>query len=146
MKTIAEVSRETLIMEAIIKGLKPGEHISYDELQNQSGIIMDAKGKSYMRSALHRLKIEYTTINGVGITTASAKNSSGILSTKAKRVDNSIHRAEKTTRNITTQFYSELENKDKAVLNDMNAKLGTLRLFSKDIKMIFKKDELKPRS
>jgi hypothetical protein len=143
MKTIADVSHETLVIEAILRELKPGDFISYEELESLSGVPMNIKGKSYMRTAARRLKIEFTTKRGVGIVTASPKNSCSIIAESVTRIDNSVFRAQKRNKNIINQFYDEMNDKDQKVVNKAAQELGTMRCFSRETKLIFKKEELK---
>ena len=58
-KTIAEVSKETLIIEAYLRDLSEGHFLLYTTLERECKVEMGVKGKSYLRTALRRLKLEY---------------------------------------------------------------------------------------
>lgn len=143
MNTFAEVSQQTLKIENSLKLCKPGEFIDYIKLEKLTGVKMDNTGKGYLRTALNRLKLEYTTIKGVGIELASETNAIAIVSRKVIRIDNSVKRAEKTTKRITNQFYDKLSDHEQKNVNYLSAVFSSLRAYSRSAKTFFKKTENK---
>lgn len=143
MKTIAEVSKETLQIEAVLKNAKSGEFIMYQNLQHLSGVRMDERGKQFMRTALKRLKLEYTVVPGKGIELSSPDNAIKIVATKVIRIDNSVKRAEKTTRNVTDKHYTEMKPEEQRNLNFLGAAFASIRAYSQSAKLFFKKQENK---
>lgn len=100
MKTIQEVSEQTLKIENILASGSPGEEFTYQQLQNLTGVKMDNIGKSYMRSALRRLRMPYEVTHGVGIRLLSPDNAMRIVTTKVVKIDNTVKRAEKTVKQV----------------------------------------------
>lgn len=143
MKTLAEVSKQTLQIEAVLRNAKPGDFITYKNLEILSGVRMDIKGKSYMRSALNRLKMEYTPRPGEGIELACPENSIQLVSKRVVRIDNSVKRAEKTTKRVVNQFYDKLNEHEQKNVNYLSAVFGSLRAYSQSAKLFFKKSEHK---
>lgn len=143
MNTIAEVSKETLRLENILSASKPGEFISYKNIESLSGIKMDNRGKGFLRTALNRLKIEYTPVRGKGIELASASNAIAIVSRRVIKIDNSVKRAEKTTKRVTNQFYDKLSEHEQRNVNYLSAVFASLRAYSQSAKTFFKKTENK---
>lgn len=143
MKTIAEISKQTLQIESVLKNAKPGDIITYKNLEILSGVRMDNKGKGYMRTALNRLKLEYSPIVGEGIELASPENSISIVSKRVIRIDSSVRKAEKTTKRITNQFYDKLSEHEQKNVNYLSAVFASLRAYSQSAKMFFKKSEQK---
>jgi hypothetical protein len=143
MNTIAEVSKQTLQIERVLKQAKPGDFITYKNLEVLSGVKMDNKGKSYMRTALNRLKLEYSPRPGEGIVLASPENSISIVSKRVIKIDSSVKRAEKTTKRITNQFYDKLTEHEQRNVNYLSAVFASLRAYSQSAKMFFKKTEYK---
>lgn len=143
MKTIAEISKQALKIEAALKSAKPGELITYKNMEIMSGVLMDDKGKGYLRTALNRLKLEYTVIRGEGIELASAENAIAIVSRRVIKIDNTVKRAEKTTKRISNQFYDKLSESEQRNVNYLSAVFGSLRAYSQSAKMFFKKSEQK---
>lgn len=142
-KTIQEVSKETLKLEGIFSTATPGEFFSYEMLQKLSNVKMDERGKSYMRSALKRLKLPYEVIIGNGIKILSAKNASQIVINKVVKIDNSIKRAEKTTKQVRARVYNQLTEPEQKNINFLGALFGTIRSYSASAKRIFSKEPLK---
>lgn len=143
MNTISEVSKQTLQIESVLKAAKPGDFITYRNLEILSGVKMDTKGKGYMRSALNRLKLEYCPVIGEGIQLASPENSISIVSKRVIRIDSSVRRAEKTTKRITNQFYDKLTEHEQKNVNYLSAVFASLRAYSQSAKTFFKKTENK---
>jgi len=139
MNTIAEVSKETLQIEAFLKTFNPGEKILYQTIENETKVRMDNKGKQFMRSALNRLKLEYTCIHGQGIELCSPINATGIIAHKVIRVDKAVKRADKTTKRVTSQFYNQLSDADKQHVNVVASIFGALRGYATNARLLFKK-------
>lgn len=143
MNTIAEVSKQTLQIESVLKQAKPGDFITYRNLEVLSGVKMDNRGKAYMRTALNRLKLEYSPRPGEGIVLASPENSISIVSKRVIKIDSSVKRAEKTTKRITNQFYDKLTENEQRNVNYLSAVFASLRAYSQSARMFFKKTEHK---
>lgn len=141
--TIAEVSKQTLQIESVLRAAKPGDFITYKNLELLSGVKMDNKGKGYMRTALNRLKLEYSPRMGEGIELASPENSISIVSKRVIKIDSSVKRAEKTTKRITNQFYDKLTEHEQKNVNYLSAVFASLRAYSQSAKVFFKKTEHK---
>ena len=61
-RTIGELSQETLSIQKYLEDQKVGTELSYANIQHETGVKMDNKGKNKLRTALKRAKIEYSTI------------------------------------------------------------------------------------
>lgn len=144
MNTIAQASSQTLRIENVLKTSRPGEFITYKNIEVLSGVKMDNKGKGYLRTALNRLKLEYSPVPGEGIELASAQNAIVIVSKRVVKIDNSVKKAEKTTKRITNQFYDKLSESEQKNVNYLSAVFASLRAYSQSAKMFFKKTEHKP--
>lgn len=142
-KTIAEVSNETLRIEEFLKTLHNGQQVSYSEIEKQSGVKMNARGRGFMRTALKRLNLEFTTIHGEGIELGSPDNAMRIISTRIVRIDNSVRRAEKTVKNVHDKFYDSLNDIEKKNVMYLGAVFGAIRQHSNSAKAFFKKEHPK---
>lgn len=139
-KAIAEVSKETLKIEAFLKTLNSGQKVSYAEIEKESGVTMNNRGKQFMRSALHRLKVEYSCIRGQGIELCDEINATSMIADKVVKVDKAVKRAEKTTKHVTNQFYNKLSEDDKQHVNVVAAIFGSLRAYATNARLLFKKE------
>lgn len=140
MNTIAEVSKDTLQIESYLKTLNPGQKVLYLTIQNETGVIMNLRGKQFMRSALNRLKLEYTCIHGQGIELCSPVNATGIIANKVIKIDKAVKRAGKTTKRVANQFYDQLSDSDKQHVNVVASIFGAIQGYSKNAKLLFKKE------
>lgn len=143
MKTIAEVSKQTLQIESVLKSAKPGDFMTYKNLEVLSGVRMDDKGKAYMRTALKRLNFEYAVVIGEGIELMCPENAISLVSKRVVKIDNSVKRAEKTTKNVQNQFYDKLTESEQKNVNYLSAVFGSLRAYSQSAKLFFKKTQSK---
>ena len=137
---IHEPTKETLALEQFLETHQPGTELTYHQIAQVTGVKMDLKGKGYLRSAIHRLKLEYICNHGVGITLGSPTNSSTIIAHKVIRIDNSVKQAEKTTKNVHRQFYDHLPYAEQKQVNYLAALFGTIRSYSQSAKRLFKKE------
>lgn len=142
MRTIAEVSKEALKIEEFLQTCKPGETIAYADIQRESGVAMNTKGKGYLRTALHRLGLEYTAIRGFGIELACGKNGFAIIGSRLKKINSSVKRADKTQKTIQDKFWSELSDEDKKRVLFTGAIFGAIKLASGSSRQLFGKKEL----
>lgn len=140
MHTIQEVSQNTLKLEGIFSAAAPGEFFSYSQLQQISGIRMDSRGKSYIKGAFRRLKTPYETIRGQGVKILSKDNATRIVIRDVVKIDNSIKRAEKTTRQVKNIVYDQLPEEERRNINFLGALFGTIRSYSQSAKRIFHHD------
>lgn len=140
MHTIQDVSANTLKLEGIFSSASPGEYFSYTNLQQLSGIRMDNRGKSYIKSAMRRLKFPYETIRGQGIKVLSKDNATKIIVRDVIRIDNSMKKAEKTTRQVKDRVYEQLTDGERKNINFLGALFGSIRSYTTSAKRIFKTD------
>lgn len=128
MKTIPDVARETLIIEEYLKDINPGTTITYSQIEQQTGVAMDNKGKKFLGTALKRLKLEKETIYGQGIVLSSPHNATRIVTHRLVKVDNAVKRAEKTHKNINSKFYNELNPEEQKKMTYIGAAFGAIRV------------------
>lgn len=113
INTIAKTSEEGLKLREYMSVQSPGSFITYLQIQDESGVLMDSRGKNLVRSALTSQKIEYTCLRGKGIELAGVETAVGIMNQKFVRVSNTIKKAAKTQKNIQEKFYDDLSEQDK---------------------------------
>lgn len=131
MKSIQDVSKQTLQIESVLKTAEKGEMFTYERMEDLSGVKMDAAGKGYLNTALRRLGMVKNTIRGVGFTTLDKTNAVSIVSHGVIKIDNATRRAEKTTKLVQkNDVYNELSDMDKKHINTVGAMLGSIRAYS----------------
>jgi len=109
MKTIQEVSKETLQIENFISTKEEGSFLTYAEIEKESGVIMDNRGKSFLRTALKRCGHEYLCMKGEGIELASPDSAMTITAHRLVKIDNTVKKSKKTTRNLHNKFADRME-------------------------------------
>lgn len=143
-KSIQKVSEQTLKIENLLSNAAPGEVFTYKQIQQLTGVVMNNKGKAYLRTALKRLKLPYENLWDEGIRTVSAQNALRIITHKVISIDNSVKRAEKTTQNVKAKVYESLSDNEKNTTNHLLALFGTIRAYaSAGKKMFFSEQKIK---
>lgn len=133
-QTFAQISEQSITLSDYLLLQPKGALLSYTQIESDTGVKMDDQGKSYLRTALKRSKIEYTPIKGHGIELACVDNAMGIVGQKLNRVSSSIKRAEKTHLNIKSQFYNELSDEDKQNSMMIGIAFATMNHLAKESK------------
>jgi len=139
-RTIAKVSDNTLKLQSIMENFHPGDELSFNNIEHDSGVKMNERGKQYLRTACKRAKIEYSSIRGVGIKLADPRTTMQILSHRLIKVDNSVKRADKSHKNLQEKFFSQLtikEQKDRLYIGSV---FGAIRAASNNAKLIYGKN------
>lgn len=144
MKTIQQISEQTLAIENFLKTRLPGEELTYFFIESETGVPMDVKGKGYLRSALRRLKLPFETFKGQGVRLLCADNATRIVAHKTIKIDNATKRAEKTTLQVIHHdSFEQVSDENKQRINGIASLFATIRLFSTNAKKIFTQQKIK---
>lgn len=146
MKTIAKISEETLTIINYLQDMPHGQYLTYAQIQNDTNVQMDIKGKTYLRTALKKTRREYSPVRGLGIELASAKTATGLVANKLVKIDKAVRRGERTYNNVTTDFYSEFTPQEQKQINFIGAAFGAIRVASENGKHFLKNTTLQPVS
>jgi hypothetical protein len=136
-KSIPKVAQETLLIESFIESQPLGATLLYNQIQKETGVKMDLRGKQFVRSALRRLKYEYESIHNHGIRLFSPDNATRIVVNKLVKVDNAVKRSEKTHKNISQKFLGELTEPEQRQMTFVGAIFGAIRASAKQGKTYF---------
>ena len=131
-----EISKSTLKIQEFLEEKEPGTFIKFSEIQSETQIPMNNKGKGYLRTALNRMKTEYIPVRSIGIILASPDNSMAIVNGKIIRIDNATKRANKTHKRIVNDFYEKLSENDKKRADFVGAVLAIIRQDASGIKKL----------
>lgn len=144
MKTIPQVSQETLILQNyLVEKCKEGEEISFARIQNDTKVKMDSKGKQYLRTAFKRAKLIYLSIRGYGIKIAESSDTMPILVNKLGRIDKAVKRADKTQKTLQSKFFDSLEPHEQKEILYIGAVFGAIRVAADNGKLIYQKTKNK---
>lgn len=141
--SIQEISQNTLKFEAIFSIAEKGKFFSYGDLYQATKVVMDINGKSYMKSALRRLKLPYETIHGEGIRLLSKDNATRIVVRDVMKIDRSVKKAEKTTKQVQNRIFDELPKEQQEQVKFLGSLFGAIRAYSTSAKAIFKPQQMK---
>ena len=137
-KGLAKVSEDTLLLQGVLETRKPGEFISFESLASASGVCLDTRGKSLMRSALRRARLEYTPVISKGIMLAAPSTAITLCGWKIVRVDNSVRRAERTHKNLSDKFFNQLPDGDRGRMMVLGGLFGAIRACAKQFSAVIR--------
>lgn len=139
LKTVAEKSKESVLLENFLGKQNPGAELSFLAIEAGSGVRMDADGKNCLRRALHRLRIEYTAIRGYGVTLANSSLVMPILTNRLTRIDSAVKRGDRTQKNLEEQFFKSLSDEQQKSVLFAGAIFGAIRLASRQGRYLYGK-------
>jgi len=138
-RTIGELSEDTLSIQSYLQKQKSGKKLSYANIEHETGVSMDNNGKSKLRTALKRAKIEFSCIPKYGLKLADAGSTMNILSSKTIKIDRAVKRAEKSHKNLQEQFFESLDEIHQKELLYVGAVFGAIRVAADNGKLIYRK-------
>ena len=130
LTTIPEVAKETLALEVYLRDLKPGAAVSFAEIHRQTGVPMDTKGKSHLRTAAKRAGKIWGSIRGLGVQLADETHGPAIIASECMRVDNAVRKAEKKTTIVYEAFGAKMTKADRDLTVGLLALFGTVRVLA----------------
>lgn len=140
-KTIAQVSEDTLKIQAFIDSQRPGAILTYTEIQSATGVRMNTDGKAKLRRACKRARREYSPVRGSGIRLASAETALSLVSNRLVSINNATKRGDKTTKLMHEQFFESLSTAEQRQILFAGAVFGAIRVAAENGKLLYKKNK-----
>jgi hypothetical protein len=134
-KISAEVKRLKEFLEDAAQQ-RPGQQISYMEIEEITGVPMNVKGKGYLRNAAQYVGVEYSAIPKYGIELASAGNGLSIIGGRLARIDAATRRAEKSTKNISSRYFADMDDRDRSAVLFLGSVFGAIRASADSYKLL----------
>lgn len=138
------IAEETLKLKTYLLQLAEshaGQSISFEQIAYDTGIDMDAKGKTRLRNAAKYAGVEYAGVKNYGITLAGAKNGTTIIGGRLARIDSSVRRAEKATKNISRRYLQEMNAEDQKKVVFLGSVFGAIRSASDQYRTMIEKKQ-----
>lgn len=132
-----EPSEEMLKIKTVLESAPIGSYIAYSDLEAKTGVRMDTRGKSLMRSACRSLKISYRCARGDGIELEGPENAMGIVTSNMKRVDNGIKKTTKVSTRLQLRHASEMKDEDRNRLTAAVSLFGAIRAMASGLSKIY---------
>lgn len=107
-----ETSEQTLKLRAFLAQQPPGAQLTYDHIEQFTGIAMDINGRGKLRRAAAREHLAYDSVIGVGIELASPVNGVHIVGGRLERIRKAIMRTERTHAVIQQRFLDQMSEED----------------------------------
>jgi hypothetical protein len=141
-QTVGQMTEEGLKLQVFIEGLEHGREISFLDIEKETGVRMDGNGRGCLRRALKRARREYSAMTGWGLRLADASGVMPILSTRIRRIDSSVKRADQSQKLLQEQFFESLSVEDQKRILFAGAVFGAIRVAAEQGRMIYKKEKV----
>ena len=132
MQTFAEVHEDTVALEKFLAATTPGQSASYVEIEQATGVRMDAKGRARLRTAARRASKIYTIQRNLGIVLSSPENAHGIMTHGLQRLSNHTVRQEKVTTGLLHQHAEGMDASERNHMSAVAAMFATVRVLAKN--------------
>lgn len=115
---------------------RPDTSVSYLEIEEATGVTMNAKGKERLRRAATYTAEEYDTVYDYGITVAGPNTGLNIIGGRLPRSDSATRRAEKATKNISKRYFNHLNDNDRRAVLFLGSVFGAIRANAESYKLL----------
>ncbi len=139
-KTVAELSRETMILQKYIEEQEPGAELSFDKIARDTKIPMTGKNKAKLRCAMRRAKREYSSVHNFGVKLADSKSTMDLLTHKLVKIDRCVKRGENSQKNLQEQFFHSLDSIEQKNILFIGAVFGAIRVAAENGRVIYSKN------
>lgn len=136
-RTLAHGTEEYLKLLNYVLEQPSGKLLRYTEVEYETGVRMDLKGKAKLRRAILRSKRECSTVQTVGYKLAEADMVMGILSVRLLRIDGAVKRADRAQRILQQQFFEALKPDEKRGVLYVGSIFGAIRLAAENGKRLY---------
>jgi hypothetical protein len=130
-------SEEMLKLKAFFINVPNGAYLTYKNIEKQTEIKMDSRGRQLMRSALHSLKREYNCDIGKGIEIEASHNCMSIVTGRVRKVSGTLKRADKTASRMAGRYLDDMPPEDRNRLLATASLFGAIKAMAKGLTDIY---------
>ena len=118
----------------------PGDTMEYSDIETETNIVMDTRGKELFRRAAKKENVELLVKRSVGWQIMDPKTCITALGARSMSIDNSVRRGE-TTYERSLGFFNELSTDEQGVVARIGSAFAQIRLAANEARRV--KRELK---
>lgn len=119
-------STELLILTAYIENQPAGATLYYDQIEHDTGIVMDDDGRTKLRHAMEDAKREYKNIRSQGYILDSVELVTEIMSIHVKRIFSRVKRTQQAHRVLKPRYYPLMPKQERDLLDLQGVVLDTM--------------------
>ena len=135
--TSQRLSEDSQRLLALVEEQEDGMLLTYEEVEAQTGVIMNDYGKDKLRVAILRAGLEYSVLPTVGYRLASPDTAMQILTHQLVTIDSRVRRANRAQTVIQKQFLDALKPEEQRAVTFLGAVFGAIRLAAENGKKIY---------
>lgn len=133
----------TLILVDFIKTKKPGDIISYLDVEQSTGIKMDTYGKRYLISALNIAGMPYICSKGYGYELVSENTAVEAVGIQFCKIDNSVKRGKDVTQKISDKYLGNMSEPNRDVVLRAISFFGAIEASAQTFKLMQQSEKKK---
>jgi len=145
-KTIPKISEESLKIITFLNKCNNGDILSYDKIQEETGVKMNTFGKSYLRTAVNKCGLVYGCIRGYGIKLADAQSTMSLVTHRLGKITSTVKKANKTQKTLVSQFLEELSPPEQKQILFIGAIFGAIKVAADNGKLIYSNNKISNNS
>lgn len=129
-------SEDFIKLVSFIEDSRAGVLLEYQRVQEQTGVLMDMRGKAKLRNAIIHCGREYALMPTVGYQLAEARLAMPIMTRKFLSIDSRIRRAEKAHEALL-EFRESLTVEERRGFDYAGALFGAIRVAADNGKRLY---------
>lgn len=142
-KSTAKISEESLKLRFYIKDKPSGSEILYDEVERDTGIKMDIKGRQRLRSAIVACNREWEVVKDIGYILDSVANTDRIVTHSVKKIHSQVIKTSRVCSNLK-HYVPSLSDEEKKHFTLVETVTNRMLVSSEEtVEKIYKREPLK---
>lgn len=131
-----KASEEFIKLVSLVNDLPAGSVLEYHEVEKQTGVTMDIKGKDKLRRAIIKCDKEYALIAGIGYKLANPNLTMPIMTKRFLSIESRIRRADKAHKALMN-FRRSLTPEERRGFDFAGAIFGAIQAAAEDGKRLY---------
>ena len=128
MRTIPEISKETVLIEKFLESKTHGDFVSYAEVESATGVTMNYKGRAFLRTAIKRRKLKGMAARGVGYEIIDEKTAFTAIIHGTRKIERAVKGLHSTTKHVIGNFYNKLTDYEQKKVVQIESGCAALKM------------------
>lgn len=128
VRRLFEPSEDTVKLRSYLSELEDGIRVGWIDVERATGVHMDERGHSLVRTTMRRLGRWYIPIPGFGFETSQPNTARDIVLARARRIKGAVDSATTATQQLLGRHAAEMTTADRQSLEHTSSTLATLSL------------------
>ncbi len=140
---LAKASQEYRKLLSYVLDQPHGARLDYERVTLDTGVKMDAHGKTKLRRAIVNSGREYSIERNIGYVLAQVDSASAIADNRTQEVEHKVTKLHRSLTVLSEAFYEELPEEEKQIFTIRLSVTGALTASIEQAKRLYSKKEVK---